>query len=149
LRLRAATGLALLAGLACCGCADDKYYLIGFGVVGPKSHFEGRSISIQGRQVVPKPTDEGNVSASLGLCTASWDKFLNAPIEVVVKEGDRTLAQVQVQRVACKFGDRDARWEENSVFLDEDGRVIADFGDDPRVEASCTQIPSDCEREDL
>jgi hypothetical protein len=139
----------MIAILSLAGCANEKYYVVDFSVVGPEANFEGRSISIAGRPVTPVARRAGGMQAWLGLCTSNRDKFLNTPIEVTVASEGEVLTTTVVERVACKFGDADTMSEENEVFLDADAKVIADFGDDPRVRATCSHIPLDCQREDL
>ncbi len=140
--------MLLACSLGGCG-SDTRRYAITFDVVGPEMAFVGRSIRVQGRPSVPRSDPPNNTIAEVGLCTSSREKLLNTQIQVVVSDDAGILSDTLVERVACKFGDTNGNWEIDQVFLADDGSIVSAFGSDPRVNARCIELETDCSSEDL
>ena len=109
---------------------------------GSEQAFAGRTFEANGQ---PMPVGEavlanpGLVGCGTKLCTMDQQRFLDEPITIVVREGDEVVSTNAVQRVACRLSpDRNVNTEWDQVFVEDDGTIASDFGNDSRTVASCT-----------
>src|SRR5262245_12397550 len=130
----------LAMGLASCG-PTDRGYIIHMEVIGVPGSFTGRSIEISGvaaEAAVPKTGEMGVWTTEVTLWPQSREAFLPRPIRIRVTQGSQVLTDEDVHRVACGLSRTPAGDEEhNIVYLEADGSVSADFGNDARTLASC------------
>lgn len=139
---------AVFPALVFVGCADspnsDTDYLIYMQVVGTPEAFTGRTIMIEDQILGPRThriigdrvVDE--LEATVTLCTQDREKFLNHPVLIKVLEGEEVIRKQSINRVACKYSPTEAgNTEYNSVYLEIDGSIDAEFGNSTRVDTSC------------
>ncbi len=128
----------LLSG---CGIRADQGYIVHVEVIGPPAAFSGRTIEVEGMiapVAVPK-TGQADISTTqVTVCTRSRQLFLEQPVHVRILEAGRLLTDNRIERVACRLNrgpTGDEEW--NTVYLEADGTLRFDFGNDPRAEATC------------
>jgi hypothetical protein len=132
---------AMLAGVACSSGAKDGW-VVAVQVRGPEAAFAGRQIVLRAKveKVAPAPggAGAGVFGTTVAFATCDHDRFLSAPIDIEILEGDATVSAVTLDRVGCKFASVPGYHESNYLFLEETGNLLATLdGSDPRVYASC------------
>jgi len=146
--MRNASLVTLVATLLAAGCAPSagvagkNVYVAFVTLNGNKTAFAGRTFEAEGKPVSTAPVASVDnpdwLTVSVTLCTLNQRNFLDAPITIVVREGDAIVSTNVVQRVACRLGQEpNANLEWDTVFLEDSGVISADFGNDPRTSASC------------
>ena len=129
------------AVLSCGGCAREEGYEVLLEIVGPPEAFSGRTLEVQGVKAPPAQAKTGQPqlwTTQVAVCTRDRDAFLKTPLRVRVLQGEQVLVDRQVERVACRLSPRPAGEREHDlVYLEQDGKLVTDFGADPRTEAVC------------
>jgi hypothetical protein len=131
----------LMAALLLSGCGEPRGYVVLVEITGPQEAFSGRTLEVEGvtaPAAVAKTGASGTWTTEVALCTRSREDFLSRPVRVRVLEGDRLMDDRQVERVACRLSATPAGdLEHDILYLEVDGTLITDFGNDARVSATC------------
>jgi hypothetical protein len=139
----AAAVLASAVGAGCGG--DSKPYAVDVIVSGSANAFSTFSV-----QIGPKQVQTSATGGQVELCTRSQQKFLEAPVPLVVRQGGTTVSSDSLERFACKLSDTPGHIELDYLFLQDDGSLLHDLtAGDPRVWATCVSLESACSGEDL
>jgi hypothetical protein len=139
-----ALALAVLGGVSCAN-VERKGYLVSFYIQGSPSAFRGRDISVATKRVpdaVPVDSTGELLETYVELCSANRNRFLEAPIRVVVRQGSSVVDDVQVERIACRDASTPGHGEEDHIVIDDEGHVLHEFGNGDRVWATCYSHPS-------
>ena len=119
-------------------------------IIGDSVAFEGRTIEVEGLQAGSPRTRSGfpdQKVVNVAVCTNDRQRFLEAPLRVVVRSEDSILSETTVHRVACRYASNPGSQEDNIIVLENDGRISAEFGNDPRTFATCFEpSPRVCEK---
>ncbi|RYZ44048.1 MAG: hypothetical protein EOO71_00830 [Myxococcaceae bacterium] len=133
--------LSLAAAVLGCGGSSEDGYEVRLEVVGPPEAFSGRTVEIQG---VTAPAarartgSPGQWTTEVIVCTRERAAFLGQALHVRILEGDQVRVDRLVERGACRDSATPAGDQEHDVaYLEADGTLVTDFGEDPRTEAVC------------
>jgi hypothetical protein len=125
-------------------------------VRGPEAAFAGRQVVMRAKveKVAPSPggAGAGLFGTEVGFATCDHDRFLSAPIDIEIREGDSTVSTATLDRVACMFASSPGYLERNYVYLEETGNLLVTLdGSDSRVYASCQNMgqPLVCGNDEL
>lgn len=137
----------------CAGSSEPHGYLVMVEIQGSQSAFMDRTITVNGRVMRPA-VQSGNVWATAWqFCTNSRDHFLNGPVRVRVDDAEGLVSESSVELVACRFSEEEVGYEQwLTLYLEEDGTIAADVGNDPRVSSYCDtpqEPPPVCEPDDF
>jgi hypothetical protein len=124
--------------------------VINVEIIGDPAAFEGRTIEVEGKMAGTPRTRSGFPDQRIvnaGVCTNDRQRFLEAPLHIVVRSSDSILSETTMQRVACRYASDPGSEENNMIVLEKDGTISADFGNDPRTFATCSRpSPRICEK---
>jgi len=135
--------LCVFVVVAAAACSDQKGgWVVAIQVQGSQAAFSGRQIVMTAKvaKTAPPPAGAGAgiLATEVGFSTRNYDRFLSAPIDIAIREGDATITAVTLDRVACKFSSTPGYLERNYLFLEDAGDLLATIdGSDSRVYASC------------
>ena len=85
-------------------------------------------------------TLDDQLATYIQVCTTNRDHFLTSPMPILVQSGDVIVDDELVERVACRDSKEPGNAESNHIRLDDDGHIVADFGNGTDVWASCYSL---------